>query len=94
LLFCEVLLAFCAWTPVRPTTTSKAIAGKMTSAIAATYFLNHETTDMLSLPIRGMERRYSGFEEMTKQFNPCVKLVSGPHLAFKPIAYDALSRAE
>jgi hypothetical protein len=41
-----------------------------------------------------MERRYSGFEEMTKQFNPRVKLVSGPHLAFKPIAYDALSRAE
>jgi ABC-type antimicrobial peptide transport system permease subunit len=64
----------------------------MTSAIAATYFLNHETTDMLSLPIRGMERRYSGFEEMTKQFNPCVKLFSGQHLAFKPIACDALRR--
>jgi hypothetical protein len=41
-----------------------------------------------------MERSYSGFEEMTKQFNPSVKLLSGQHLAFKPIACDALCRAD
>jgi hypothetical protein len=31
---------------------------------------------------------------MTKQFNPCVKLLSEQHLAFKPIACDALRRAD